>query len=159
MHLHFIMKVDAMKHIFFILSIVVATLNAQEYKAVFNCNSNDMQYVASRMVLVERTMDMIEKNGDTTKFAMTIHGGCAPIVSKNYDEIVLDDNDLNSIELSQKQLIKLADRGVEIVVCAMSLNANTIPKEDVISSVKISPNSFLETILYQNSGYALMVFE
>ena len=79
--------------------------------------------------------------------------------SKNYDEIVLDDNDLNSIELSQKQLIKLAYRGVEIVVCAMSLNANTIPKEDVIESVKISPNSFLETIHYQNSGYALMVFE
>lgn len=148
-----------MKHLFFILSVIIYTLQAQEYKAVFNCNANDMQYVTSRMVLVERTMDMIEKNGDTPKFAITIHGGCAPIVSKNYDEIILDKNDLDSIELSQKQLIKLADRGVEITVCAMSLNANTIPKEDVISSVKISPNSFLETISYQNNGYALMVFE
>lgn len=148
-----------MKRLFFIFSIIVMTLQAKEYKAVFNCNANDMQYVASRMVLVERTMDMIEQKGDTPKFAITIHGGCAPIVSKNYDEIVLDDNDLSSIDLSQKQLIKLADRGVEIVVCAMSLNANTIPKEDVIESVKISPNSFLETIHYQNSGYALMVFE
>lgn len=152
------MKVDFMKLIFFILSIIV-TLYAQEYKAVFNCNTNDMQYIASRMVLVERTMDMIEEKGDTTKFAVTIHGGCAPIVSKNYDEIVLDEKDLGSIALSQKQLIKLADRGVEIVVCAMSLNANTIPKEDVIESVRISPNSFIETISYQNSGYALMVFE
>ncbi len=139
--------------------LTVSVTQAKEYKAVFNCNANDMQYIASRMVLVERTMDMIEEKGDTPKFAITIHGGCAPIVSKNYDEIVLDENDLGSIELSQKQLIRLADRGVEIVVCAMSLNANTIPKEDVISSVKISPNSFIETIHYQNSGYALMVFE
>ncbi|MBE0513695.1 DsrE family protein [Sulfurimonas sp.] len=148
-----------MKHLFFILSVIITALQAQEYKAVFNCNANDMQYIASRMVLVERTMDMIEKNGDIPKFAITIHGGCAPIVSKNYDEIVLDEKDLGSIELSQKQLIKLAKRGVEIVVCAMSLNANTIQKEDVIPSVKISPNSFLETISYQNNGYALMVFE
>ena len=148
-----------MKHLFFIFLIIVSAVYAKEYKAVFNCNTNDMKYVASRMVLVERTMDMIEEKGDTPKFAITIHGGCAPIVSKNYDEIVLDDSDLGSIELSQKQLIRLADRGVDIVVCAMSLNANTIPKEDVIDSVKISPNSFLETISYQNSGYALMVFE
>ena len=148
-----------MKRLFFIFLILISTMHAKEYKAVFNCNTNDMQYVASRMVLVERTMDMIEEKGDIAKFAITIHGGCAPIVSKNYDEIILDDSDLGSIELSQKQLIRLADRGVDIVVCAMSLNANTIPKEDVIDSVKISPNSFLETISYQNSGYALMVFE
>ncbi len=148
-----------MKRLFFILSVIIATLQAQEYKAVFNCNANDMQYIASRMVLVERTMDMIEKNGNTPKFAITIHGGCAPIVSKNYDEIIMDENDLSSAELSQKQLVKLADRGVEIVVCAMSLNANTIDESDVIPSVKISPNSFLETISYQNNGYALMVFE
>lgn len=148
-----------MKYIILLFLALASAVSAQEYKAVFNCNANDMQYVASRMVLVERTMDMIEKNGDTPKFAITIHGGCAPIVSKNYDEIVLDEGDLSSIELSQKQLIKLAERGVQIVVCAMSLNANTIPKEDVISSVKISPNSFLETISYQNNGYALMAFE
>ena len=153
------MKVDSMKHVFFIFSIVVAALNAQEYKAVFNCNSNDMQYIASRMVLVERTMDMIEKNGGTSKFVITIHGGCAPIVSKNYDEIILDEKDLASVDLSQKQLVKLANRGIEIVVCAMSLNANTIDESNVIPSVKISPNSFIETISYQNNGYALMVFE
>lgn len=148
-----------MRYFFIILSTLFITANAQEYKAVFNCNAKDMQYVASRMILVERTIDMIEKNGGTTKFAVTIHGSCAPIVSKNYDEIILDEDDLASIEISQKQLIKLSERGVELVVCAMSLNANTIPKEDVIPEVKISPNSFIETIGYQNSGYALMVFE
>lgn len=147
-----------MKH-FFLLFISLASALAQEYKAVFNCNAKDISYIASRMILVERTMDMVEQKGDSAKFAITIHGGCAPIVSKNYDEIYLDKNSLKSAELSHQQLQKLIKRGVEITVCAMSLNANTIPKEDVLPSIKISPNSFLETISYQNNGYALMVFE
>lgn len=134
-------------------------LNAQEYKAVFNCNAKDISYIASRMVLVERTMDMIEKKGEHAIFAITIHGSCAPIVSQNYDEIYRDEESLKAAELSHKQLQKLAKRGVEITVCAMSLNANTIPHEDVLPTIKISPNSFLETISYQNNGYALMVFE
>ncbi len=145
---------------FFLLFIALATSAlAQEYKAVFNCNAKDISYIASRMVLVERTLDMIEQKDDSAKFAITIHGSCAPIVSKNYDETYLDENSLKAAELSHKQLQKLAKRGVEITVCAMSLNANTIPKEDVLPSIKISPNSFLETISYQNNGYALMVFE
>lgn len=147
-----------MKYLFLILSIFTVVLQAQEYKAVFDCSSKDMQYVASRMVLVERTMDMIEKKSDTTTFAITIHGGCAPIVSKNYDELVKD-KDLEHVKRSQNQLVKLANRGVEIVICAMSLNANTIPKEDVIPSVIISENSFIDTIGYQNRGYALMTFK
>lgn len=139
--------------------IPLLALEAKEYKAVFNCNAKDISYIASRMALVERTMDMIESNGDKAKFAITIHGGCAPITSINYDEIYLDAESLKAAELSHNQLKKLALKGVEITVCAMSLNANTIPQKDVLPSIKISPNSFLETISYQNSGYALMVFE
>ncbi|OHE05102.1 MAG: hypothetical protein A2513_01140 [Sulfurimonas sp. RIFOXYD12_FULL_33_39] len=147
-----------MKYLFLILSLFITILDAKEYKAVFDCSSKNMQYVASRMMLVERTMDMIEKNSDTIKFAITIHGGCAPIVSKNYDELVKDE-DLEHVKRSQNQLAKLANKGVDIVVCAMSLNASTIPNEDVVSFVTISKNSFIETIGYQNMGYALMTFE
>ncbi len=132
--------------------------SAHEYKTVFDCNAKDMSYVASRMVLVERTMDMIEKNGDSVNFAITLHGSCAKIVSKDYDLIVKDD-EIKSAELAQAELIKLDKRGVKIVVCAMSLNANAIDESSVIPSVKISPNSFLDTIKYQNDGYALMIFE
>ena len=41
----------------------------------------------------------------------------------------------------------------------MSLNANTIEKADVVQDVKISKNSFIDTIAYQNDGYALMTFK
>jgi len=147
-----------MRNFFIIISLFLTVASAHEYKSVFNCNAKDMSYIASRMVLIERTMDMIQKNGDTADFALTIHGSCAKIVSKDYDLIVKDD-ELESAKLAQSQLIKLDKRGVKVVVCAMSLNSNAIDEGSVIPSVKISPNSFLDTIKYQNSGYALMVFE
>lgn len=146
-----------MRYLFFLLYIFVVLAQAKEYKAVFDCSSKDMNFVASRMILIERTLDMIENNSDTAKFAITVHGGCAPIVSKNYDELV-NDEDLEYVKRSQEQLLKLMKRDVEVTVCAISLNANTIPKEDVISSVNISQNSFIDTIGYQNAGYALMIF-
>lgn len=145
-----------MKKIFIVFSLFVTLSFAKEYKAVFDCSSKDMSYVASRMFLVERTMDMMKKESADVKFAITIHGGCSPIASKNYDEIV---KDVESAREAQEQLKKLSTLGIDIVVCEMSLNANTIDKDDIIKEAKISKNSFIETIAYQNSGYALMLFE
>ena len=102
---------------------------------------------------------MIEKNGDSVKFALTIHGSCAAIVSVNFDEVIADE-DVESMKQAQEQLKVLAkDRDVAVTVCAMSLNANTIEEEDVLEFVHISENSFIDTIHYQNDGYALMIFK
>ena len=104
-------------------------------------------------------MDMIEKNGDSVKFAITIHGSCAAITSVNFDEIV-EDNEIELMQKAQTQLKKLATKkDVKITVCAMSLNANNIEKEDVVGFVNISANSYIDTIGYQNDGYALMTFK
>ncbi len=147
-----------MKYIFLLL-LTLSLAQAKEYKAVFDCSSKNAAFVTSRMFLIERTMDMIEQNGDSVEFALTIHGGCAPIVSKNFDEVV-DEKDIEYVTKSQKQLIRLAkEKGVKITVCAMSLNANTIEKEEVLEFVNISPNSFIDTIRYQNDDYALMTFK
>ena len=136
------------------------SLFAKEYKAIFDCSSKNYAYVMSRMFLIERTMDMMQEDGSKVNFVLTIHGACAPIVSKNFDEVIEDDNDLKLIEQAQTQLKKLATKkDVKVIVCAMSLNANTIEKEDVLDFVKISKNSFIETIGYQNDGYALMTFK
>jgi len=111
------------------------------------------------MWLVGKTLDMIEKKGDTTKFVITLHGGCVPMVSKLYTEIV-DDEDLPTIKKAQESITHLAkEKGVKIIVCAMSLNANAIEKKEVLPFVAISDNSFIDTIHYQNLGYALMTFK
>lgn len=148
-----------MKYILLMLLTLTSAVQAKEYKAVFDCSSKNYAYVMSRMFLIERTMDMMKEDGDSTDFILTIHGGCAPIVSVNFDEVISDDNDLEFVAKAQMQIKKLATKNVKIIVCAMSLNANTIEEEDVLPFVKISKNSFIETIGYQNDGYALMTFK
>ena len=140
------------------LIIAFSSLQAEEYKAVFDCSSGNASYIKSRMWLVGKTLDMIEKRGDTAKFVLTLHGGCVAMASTVYDEIV-DEEDEAVIKKAQESLIRLAkEKGVKVIVCAMSLSANTIERKEVLPFVSISENSFIDTIHYQNKGYALMTF-
>ncbi|MEJ2469329.1 MAG: DsrE family protein [Campylobacterales bacterium] len=129
---------------------------AQEYKAVFDCSSNDPRYIMSRMLLIEKTKKMIEARGDTARFAVTIHSGCAAVASENADYLVPED-EVIYIKKAQESLKRLAeDKGIELVVCAMSLEGNAIDREDVLPFIRVSENSYIDTIGYQNRGYALM---
>ena len=149
-----------MKYRLLVLLVLFMNLQAKEYKAVFDCSSGDSNYLLSRMFLIERTIDMIEDEGGNVKFALTIHGKCATIVSKNVDEVIFDESKVLVFEKAQKQMLRLINKkSVDVTVCAMSLNANTIDKEDVLKGIKISKNSFIDTIRYQNDGYALMTFK
>jgi len=148
-----------MKNIFLIFILFSVLVNAKEYKVVFDCSSGDASYIKSRMWLVGKTIDMIEKQGDTAKVALTLHGSCVAMVANDYDMIVPDE-DVQNIKQSQEYLKELAKRkNVRIIACAMSLAHNAIDKTDVLPFVKISKNSFLDTIRYQNDGYALMNFK
>ena len=141
------------------LLVLISFIQAQEYKAVFDCSSNDTRFIMSRMNLVEKTINMIEKNGDKVKFALTLHGGCVPMVSKKYAEII-DDTEIIYIKKAQESLIRLSKKeNIEIVACAMSLDSNGLEQEDVLSFVRISKNSFIDTIHYQNNAYAIMTFK
>lgn len=139
--------------------ITFTSLSAEEYKAVFDCSSSDANYIRSRIWLVGKTMDMIEEQGDTSQVVLTLHSGCVTIVSKRYDEIVPDE-DVHSIKQAQDYLGSLSKRkNVKIIACAMSLNANAIEQNEVLPFVHITKNSFIDTIYYQNRGYALMSFK
>lgn len=143
--------------LFNLLSITI--LQAQEYKVVYDCSSSDAHYLKSRMWLVGKTMDMIKEQGDTSQVVLTLHGGCVPMVSKLYNEIVPDE-DVQKIKHAQDYLKSLSKRkNVKIIACAMSLSANAIEKKEVLPFVQIVKNSFIDTIHYQNLGYALMTFK
>lgn len=142
-----------------ILLMFLTTLQAQEYKTVFDCSSDNAHYMMTRMSLIEKTMSMIEKRGDVATFAITLHGGCVPIISKEFKEIT-NEQDLPYIQKAQESITRLSkEKNVAIVACAMSLNANGIDKKDVLPFVHISENSFIDTISYQNHGYAIMTFQ
>ena len=81
------------------------------------------------------------------------------MVSKAFNDVV-DDKDIANTKEAQKWLIELAKRkNVKVIACSMSLQANDIDTDDVLPFVTISDNSFVETIKYQNAGYALMTFQ
>jgi len=145
--------------IFLAFLIFVGVSQAAEYKAVFDCSSSDAKYIKSRMWLVGKTIDMIEKRGDKATVAITLHGSCVKMVAQDY-EMITPDEDIKNIEKAQNYLIALSKReNVKIIACAMSLSASAIDKSDVLSFIEISENSFIDTIGYQNSGYALMTFK
>ena len=137
----------------------ISVVQAQEYKVVYDCSSADARYIKSRMWLIGKTMDMITEQGDTNKVVLTLHGGCVAMISQDYDMIVPDE-DVETIEKAQEYLKSLSKRkNVKIIVCSMSLSANAIEKKDVLPFINISKNSFIDTISYQNKGYALMTFK
>lgn len=142
-----------------LLFILLDTVQAGEHKAIFDCSSGDQYYIASRMNLIETTMNIINRDGDKAKFALTLHGECVPMVSKEYGEIV-EDKDMAYVKKAQESLIRLSKKeGFEIVVCAMSLESNAISQDEVLPFVRISEDSFIDTISYQNRGYAIMTFK
>ena len=147
-----------MKYILLVF-ILLASLQAKEYKAIFDCSSGDAHYIKTRMWLIDKTMSMIEKKGDKANVVITLHGSCVPMISKEFDFIVAD-KDVADTQKAQDYLKDLATkRGVKVIACAMSLASNAIDKKDVVEFVHISPNSFIDTIGYQNDGYALMTFK
>ncbi|MDQ7043927.1 MAG: DsrE family protein [Sulfurimonas sp.] len=149
-----------MKKIILLLSILsVLMLQAKDHKVVFDCSASDAEYIKTRMWLVGKTIDMFEKNGESVDVALTLHGSCVAMSSENY-ELIVPDEEMQEIKKAQEYLLLLSKRkNVAITVCAMSLAKNAIAKEDVLPFIHISPNSFLDTIRYQNDGYALMTFK
>lgn len=133
-----------------------AALAAQEFKAVFDCSSNDPKYIMTRFELVEKTKKMIESRGERAVFALTLHGGCVKAVSENADYLVKEDEAV-FIKRAQQSLQRLSEtKTVEIVACAIALDGFAIDREDVLPFARISENSYIDTIGYQNRGYALM---
>ena len=147
------------KFILLMLLFFVSVLSAKEYKVIYDCSSSEASYIKSRMWLIGKTIDMTRENGDSSKVVLTLHGDCVSMVSEDYDMLVPDE-DVKDIEQAQEYLISLSKRkNVKIIVCAMSLNRKTIQKKEVLPFINISKNSFLDTIKYQNEGYAIMTFK
>ncbi len=139
--------------------LLMSLLQAKENKVIYDCSSSDAGYIKSRMWLVGKTIDMMKEQGDSSKVVLTLHGGCVSMVSEDYD-MITPDEDIDKIQKAQEYLTSLSKReNVKIIVCAMSLSSNGIEKKEVLPFVKISKNSFLDTIKYQNDGYAIMTFK
>jgi len=137
------------------LAALALSASAQEYKAVFDCASSDARYIAGQLALVEKTKRMIEAQGDEALFAVTLHGGCIVAAAKDYGALVPDD-EVVYIQKAQESLARLAKAKVEVVACAIAMNAFGIGRKAAVPFMRISENGYIDVIGYQNRGYALM---
>ncbi len=144
-----------LRTIFLTIFTLYATAQAQELKAIFDCSSKDASYIDSRMMLIEKTMDMIKEDKDKVNFVLTIHGECIKAASKNYADMI-EIEDVAHINNAQKTMERISKKGVKIIACAIALSHYKIDQKDVLPFMKISKNSYIDLIKYQNQGYALM---
>lgn len=140
-----------MKKIIISFILLFATLASAE-KAVFDCASGDMNFVQSRMGLIERTAKDFKKNNTEYEFILTVHGGCTLIVDKDHD----DEKQMIAIQKKLKTLKE--EHNVKIEACGIALNKFGLKKDDILSSVDIVENSITRVITLQNQGYAFVPF-
>ena len=144
---------------FFLFLSFVVLLQAKEYKVVFDCSSGDIGYLKSRMWLIGKTVDMFKQEGDTLKAVLTMHGQCAKLASEDI-EVYVEEKEKRKALQAQEYLQELVESGkVKAYVCAMSMDANGIDAESILPHITISKNSYIQTIKYQNDGYAIMTFK
>lgn len=148
----------------FILLMAVLALNAAEknhpvtQKAVFDCTSGDMRYVAGRIKLIGGTAADIAKLGQTPKFVLTVHSGCVPLMV-SHPEDYMEEGDAELVSKAQLMLQDAMGKyDIEVRVCEIAMEAWGIGREELLTWAKTTPNSFVDTISLQNEGYALMLF-
>lgn len=151
-------KVASVKELFFIF-VLTLTLNAQDHKAVFDCSSKNFDYLQSRIALIEKTASMIKANKERIDFVLLIHSGCTPIAAVIPENLVKP-SQVGFITNIQSKLEDLHLRHkVKIVLCELAMKNSDIEKDEVLSFIEFSPNSFMDAISLQNRGYALMTFK
>ncbi len=146
-----------MKKILIMLSLLTPfTLIAKtpvEQKVVFDCASDDMDYVSSRIWLIAETIREFEEKKVPYKAVLTIHSGCTEIVSR---EAAKEDETLYKI---QKKLTELSEKyHVSIEGCELAINRNGYTKKDLHPVVTIVRNSITRVIMLQNEGYAFIPY-
>ena len=145
-----------MKRMLALFAALVMSAGAAEYRAVFDCSSGDPRYILSRMNLIEKTAAMLESRGDEARFAVTIHGGCIVAAAQDF-EVMVSEEEAVYIRKSQEILARLVkERKVDVVACGIALEGFGIDREDVVPFMRISENSYIDVIGYQNRGYALV---
>jgi intracellular sulfur oxidation DsrE/DsrF family protein len=134
-----------------ILSAIALLASEPVQKAVFDCASNDMKFVQSRMWLVEESAKEFEAQKTPYAFVVTIHSGCTQIVDQSSND--------ETIKKIQQRLKTLHERyHVRIEACEIAVERWGYEKEELLPFIETVPNSITRVIRLENSGYALVPY-
>ena len=124
-------------------------------KAVFDCATEDLDWISLRLSLIKKTAEGLMKEGKDYSFVTTIHSHCIPIVKKDLSGLPKERR--KKIELIQSQLKTLKDfYNVDIKACRIAMKRFKI--KNVLEFIDTVPNSWITLIELQNLGYAFVPF-
>ena len=136
-----------------LLPLTLTADTPKEQKVVFDCSSDDFDFVSSRFWLIEQSALEYKETKTPYKIVLTIHSGCTDVVSKESAE---DDEDLQKIQMRMKELSQ--KHAVSIEACQIALDSRKISKKDLLPFVSSVRNSITRVISLQNEGYAFLPF-
>lgn len=150
-------KRNFMKKFLVIISLLLPLfLNAEAPKqqnVVFDCSSDDLSYVSSRLWLIQESAKEYKEKKTPYHMVLTIHSGCTKIVSKESAE---GDKLMQNI---QKKLQNLSsEHQVSVEACQIATDRYGIEKDDLLKDVKLVRNSITRVIELQNEGYAFIPY-
>lgn len=131
---------------------VCSLFGAETTKAVFDCASKDMKFVASRMFLIEESAKELKAKNTPYDFVLTVHSGCTPIVT----EEIGDDEVKKSISQRLKKMHQ--EYGLKIEACEIAMDRFGIEKTDLPEYIGTVRNSITRVIQLQNNGYAFIPY-
>jgi len=139
-----------MKKIIISLLMFFSLTQANE-KAVFDCASEDMKFVYTRMSLIELTAKELQEANRPYDFVLTIHSKCTQIVDKSSED--------KYVKNIHKKLETLQTAyNVKIEVCGIAVDRLGYEESDLLPFVDTVKNSITRVISLQNKGYAFIPF-
>ena len=139
-----------MKKIIISLLMFLSLAGANQ-KAVFDCASEDMRFVYTRMSLIELTAKELQETKTPYDFVLTIHSKCTQIVDKSSED--------KYIKNIHKKLETLKTAyNVKIEVCGIAVDRLGYEKSELLPFVDIVNNSITRVISLQNQGYAFIPY-
>jgi len=147
-----------MKKVLIVISLLLPLLlsaqSPKQQNVVFDCSSDDLAYISSRLWLIEESAKEYKEKKTPYHMVLTIHSGCTEIVSKESAE---GDKLMQNI---QKKLQNLsATHDVSVEACQIATDRYGIEKDDLVKDVKLVRNSITRVIALQNEGYAFIPYQ
>ncbi|HHH20103.1 MAG TPA: hypothetical protein ENK86_06310 [Campylobacterales bacterium] len=147
-----------MKKLLLALALLLPLLSVaetpSERKAVFDCSSDDMDFVSSRMWLIAESAKEYQELKVPYQFVLTIHSGCTEIMAKESAE---EDETIAKIQQRMEELSTKYKVSVE--GCQIAIDRYGYAKKDLLPFITPVRNSITRVINLENEGYALITFD
>ncbi|CAA6802898.1 MAG: Unknown protein [uncultured Sulfurovum sp.] len=128
-------------------------VDVKKQTVVFDCSSGDTKFIASRLWLIDITLQEYIDKKIPYDAVLTIHSGCTSIVST---KVPKEDKAMAKVAKMLNKISKHENLSIE--ACQIAVDRFKIKHDDLYPFMKLVPNSITRVIALQNDGYAFIPF-